>query len=310
MTRRAAARLVLLGSLAACATLPGVARAQGTPVDAEELFKQGRAALEAGDYRVACDKLEASLHIERAVGTLMSLAKCEEAVNKIASAREHWQEAGDLADASYDRLKRGPACREKFAELDPRVPRLTINVVNPPPGTIVKRDGVPLVAAALNTAMPVELGAHKVEVEAPGFEPRSYDVDLLERQAKTLEVRAGAELPKPSRGMGSLFWAGAGVAGAGLVVGVVAGAVALGDKSSLKSECGMNGDCSSPSARSTYSGAVASSAASDVGFAIAGAGAGLAFVGWLTHRHGGEGAPPAASVAIGPRSLGVIGTFP
>jgi hypothetical protein len=308
-------RLVISLLVALAATLPHAALAQGTPVDAEELFKQGRAALEAGDYAVACQKLDASLRIERAVGTLMSLAKCEEATNKLASAREHWQEAGDLADASYDRLKRGPACRAKFTELDPRVPRLTIRVVAGSPGDpVVKRDGVVLVAAALNTPMPVDPGPHTVEVSAAGHDTQALSVELAEGQSKSVDASPGpankaveATRARGSQAMGPIFWSGVGVAGAGVLVGVIAGAMAVSKGSALSGACPKD-YCSSATGQSDYNAARSMSLTSDIGFAIAGAGAVVAVVGFLTHRRA-SAEPPATSLWLGPASVGVLGTF-
>ncbi len=308
--------VVLPGALfVAVAASPHPAAAQGTSVDAEELFKQGRAALDAGDFAVACEKLGASNRIERAVGTLMSLAKCEEATGKLARAREHWQEAGDLADASNDRLQRGPGCRDRFAEIDQRVPRLTVHLAaTAPKDAVVKRDGVALVAAALDTALPVDPGAHTLEVSAPGHEPRNVHVDLAEGQARVIEVSPGVattvegtSAAHRSGGMGPLFWSGLGVAGAGLIVGIAAGAAAVSNASSLASVC-TNHDCYTPNAQSAYSAAKATSLASDIGFAVAGAGAVVAGVGFFLHRRAAR-EPPVASMWIGPGSAGVRGAF-
>ncbi|NOU28880.1 MAG: hypothetical protein HOO96_13330, partial [Polyangiaceae bacterium] len=50
--------------------------------DAETLFREGRKALEAGDYAVACAKFAESQRIEPAPGTLLNLAGCEERSGK------------------------------------------------------------------------------------------------------------------------------------------------------------------------------------------------------------------------------------
>src|SRR5580700_9176679 len=143
------------------------AQAQGGSPEAEELFKQGRAALEAKDYSTACPKFSASLQIERAVGTLISLAQCEEATVRLAAARQHWQEAADLADATNDRLNRGPFARQHFAQVDPRVPRLLLRLAaGAPADTSVRRDDVTLGAAAFGVPLPLDPGAHRITVIA------------------------------------------------------------------------------------------------------------------------------------------------
>ncbi|HZO13795.1 MAG TPA: hypothetical protein VFB62_11075 [Polyangiaceae bacterium] len=49
---------------------------------AESLFQEGQAAMEAGKLDIACAKLAESLELERAVGTLLNLARCHELSGK------------------------------------------------------------------------------------------------------------------------------------------------------------------------------------------------------------------------------------
>ena len=64
------------------------------------------------------------------MGTLISLADCEQATGRLASARQHWQEAADFADALHDSLNRGAYARQKFADIDKRVPKLVLRLAN------------------------------------------------------------------------------------------------------------------------------------------------------------------------------------
>ena len=176
--------------------------AGGSP-EAEELFKQGRVALDATDYATACPKFAASLQLERAVGTLISLAECEERIGGLARARQHWQEAADLADGTNDRLNRGPFARQRFTQVDLRVPRLTLRLAaNAPKETTVRRDDVTLGAAALGVPLPVDVGRHTITVTAPGRVSTTLDVSLAEGEQKALEVAPmepiAAAVPMPT----------------------------------------------------------------------------------------------------------------
>ena len=253
----------------------------------------------------------------------MSLAKCEEATNKLASARQHWQEAGDLADASHDRLKRGPACRERFTSLDARVPRLTLRLADgAPTDTTLTRDGVAIVAAALDTAMPMDPGLHTVEARAPGHALVTLQVELTEGQHKTVDAAPGpSEKPidgptpggtdasrAPTIGSrGYLFWSGVGVAGAGTVAGVISGVVALSAASSLSQNCPRN-LCSSGAGQSSYNTASAAAVASDVSFVLAVAGAAVAVEELVRHSRSSSKQSTAAPW-IGPGAAGVKGRF-
>ncbi len=192
MNRAPLVSMAVLGLLA----WAEVARAQGGgSAEAEELFKQGRAALDTHDYEAACLKLDQSLQLERAVGTLISLAECEQATNRLAGARQHWQEAADLAEAKNDPLHRQTLARQKFAELDRRVPRLLVHLASgAPTDTVWQRDDVALGKGSFDAALPVDPGAHLLTIRAPGHADGTYPVDLREGERKTLEVAPGPEL--------------------------------------------------------------------------------------------------------------------
>lgn len=164
---------------------------------ADELFKQGREALEKGDYETACSKLAESNRLERAVGTLISLAQCEEKVGKLASARQHWDEAAKFADAIEDRLNRGVYAREHFTAIDPRVPRLTVKRAPTAPSTItILYEGASMTSASLDTALPLNPGKHTLVVSAPDYEPKTFDVVLNEGEKREVEVGPGAQKPR------------------------------------------------------------------------------------------------------------------
>lgn len=171
--------------------------AQGS-AEAAELFKQGRAALEQKDYVTACTKLAESNRIERAVGTLISLAQCHEGQNKLAAARQYWQEAGDLADAVQDRLARGAPAREKVAELDKKIGRVTVKPApGAPAGMSVKRDDVVLTSASFGGALPIDVGRHTFVVSAEGLEPKTFDLEIAAGESKDLVIETGPALPPP-----------------------------------------------------------------------------------------------------------------
>jgi hypothetical protein len=339
--------LVLVASLSG-GFVPELASAQtppaGSSADAAELFRQGRLALADKDYPTACARFTASLQIEKAVGTLMSLAECEDASHKLASARSHWMEAADFADVSNDRLHRGDFCRQRFAEIDKRVPRLTLRLPpGLPPQTVVVRDGSPVLAAMLGTAMPIDAGAHFVEVTAPGHAKNIIPVQLDEGESKELTLSLGPESstmtpsppastttpgeqasvpqgseqgpisplattsPTPSHGLSPVFWAGVAVTGAGVLSGVVFGGLALGKVGSLPGECSGH-VCSAGSGRSDYDSANTFATVSNVSFALAGAGAVLGVVGFFFLGDRGA-SQPSASVGLGPAGVVVRGTF-
>jgi hypothetical protein len=170
------------------------ARAQTTDrAAAAELFREGRKALEDKDYGAACPKFEESLRYDRRVGTLLSLAECEEARGKLAVARTRFQEAEDLAREQGD--PRVSFAKERFDAVDARVPRLLVHLSREAPtDASIERDGVAIGAASLDVALPVEVGSHKVVITAPHRSPRTFEVALSEGDRRELLVEPGEPL--------------------------------------------------------------------------------------------------------------------
>jgi hypothetical protein len=268
-----------LGSLAALLlfSAPSLARAQSA--EAQELFDEGRRALAARDYTKACAKLEASERIERAVGTLLSLAECEEALGRLASERLHLEEAATWADATHDRLDRGPLARKRFAEIDRRVPRLTLQrAPDAPADTHVTRDGVDLGASGFDAELPMDAGDHVVLASAPGRASATFQIRLAEGERRTLIVgpgAAGAGASTPAEGplgLSRRTWAYVlgGVGVAGIAVGTVFGVSTLSNWSAAQRDCGTG--CSPGSqARNEASTASTDAVVSTVGLVVAGA---------------------------------------
>ena len=171
---------VCLALLAWSAALFGQADAPPTSTDkaaAQALFDEGRALLEDEQHEAACKKFEESHRLDPAVGTQLNLARCYELVGKSASAWINFIEA-----AARARKERQPA-REKLArrlaaDLEPSLSRMVIDVAERVEGMVVRRDGTVVREAQWGTAVPVDPGAHKVSVSAPGFLPWSTMVEV------------------------------------------------------------------------------------------------------------------------------------
>jgi hypothetical protein len=316
--------------------------AQSGSAEAAELFKQGRVALQAKDFATACPKFDASLKLERAVGTLISLADCEQATGKLAGARQHWEEAAAFADASRDALHRGAYARQKFAEIDKRVPKLIVRLVTgAPKDTAVRRDTVDLGATSFDAPLPVDPGVHSLVAIAPNHEAKTFTVELKEGEQKTVEVGPGNETssvsassttplavpaptvaPSPSSAapeapaqstnamrMVGLVTAGVGVVGLGL--GSAFGLQAISKKSDAN--CTSNKVCPNDAAASTFRDANSAASLSTIFFAT---GAFLAAAGITIYVVAPkDSASPSArvqitpSVAMGNAGMTVLGAW-
>lgn len=153
-----------------------------TPPDkrAEQLFDEGMALYEAGDYVNACPKIEQSLALDYGMAAEFRLAECYEKSGRYARAWEHYDAVRQKARAT------GQSERERFAAqradaVAPKVPRLTIEVPDlgaAPPGTQVLLDGKPVPRERWSKPIPVDGGSHQVQVLVPGKPPWSTNVGV------------------------------------------------------------------------------------------------------------------------------------
>jgi hypothetical protein len=136
---------------------------------ATQLFKEGRALLDAGRVGPACRKLEESQRLDPGGGTLLNVALCHEREGLTATAWTEFTEALGIAKHD-DRQQRIEFARAHIAQLEPELSRLTIQV--PPsvdaPDLEIKRDGSIVGRAARDSPIPVDPGDHVVEASAPG----------------------------------------------------------------------------------------------------------------------------------------------
>src|SRR3989442_15930933 len=78
------------------------ARAGDAPT-AEALFRAGRAASKRGDTKVACERFSESYRLDAAVGTLLNLAACEEALHRLVDAWKSYQHVAESLPPDDDR---------------------------------------------------------------------------------------------------------------------------------------------------------------------------------------------------------------
>lgn len=159
--------------------------------EAEELFRQGRALLVAGQLQQACAQLQASQRLEPRLGTQLNIAFCQERLGQLATAWQGFQQAASTARAQRDG-ERERFARERAAALAPRVPRLRLRL---PEGTAeqpeLTLDGAPLAPGA--EELPLDPGEHVVSARRDGAEYWRTRLTLRESE------RAEVVVPAPSR---------------------------------------------------------------------------------------------------------------
>jgi len=246
------ARLGLRGILLATALLFSAHSRAEEPRDsasAEALFRQGRVAADKRDFATACAKFRESNRLDPAVGTVFNLADCEENLGRLATAWTLFQEVAQRLPADDDRRA---IARRRAQALEGRVPLLSVQLTSGGrQGVLVRRDGVPLGPASLDTPLPVDPGEHVVVVEAPGTLPAEFRTNIREGARARLAVAVGApeavaraDSPAPSpkttdaaRPTRTAAYLSGSVGLAGLATGVVAGLLVLQQKSTVDAHC-------------------------------------------------------------------------
>jgi hypothetical protein len=162
---------------------------------ARELFREALALEAAGDYATALSKLQQVATFKTTAQVSFNLGVCHEKLGKLVVALGHYRIA--LADAEQDPALKKVATEASnaIAELEPKIPSLTIRRGANADDATVKVDGKEVVSAAIGSPMLVDPGTHNVEATASGFEPFKKQVKLGQGEKADLELAL-----KPSSG--------------------------------------------------------------------------------------------------------------
>jgi hypothetical protein len=298
---------------------------------ARSLAAEGYEALVAKRYQVAEDRLRRADALVHAPTIVVDHARALVGLGRLREARERYQlvlrEGVDAkAPASW---KQALADAEKEdAALDARFAWLVVRV-DGPSNPEVTVDGATVPVSALGARRVIDPGLRVVRVSADGYVSAEQSVTLREGEERelafVLRPPPSDDLSEPDSNQPTVIsterprirwpvWAAFGAGGAGLIVGSVTGALAIGAHSDLKSQCGTE-SCrpSSPEEKRRMDGDVGRyrtlGTLSGVGFAIGVAGAATGVVLLLTDKPKKETAALPLMPLIGPGTVGLQGRF-
>jgi hypothetical protein len=309
---------------------------------ARALGVEGVRLADAGDCAAAVPKLEAAEKLHHAPTTLERLGECQVNLGRLVAGTENLNRVvreSLPSNAPAPFLAAQQRAAQLLASTQPRIGKLRIHVEGAPTDKVSATvDGASVPSALFDSGRPTDPGAHEVKATAPGFKPATASVDVpagaevpvslvLERDPNAAvspesapgaqsmgtaptAVAAGGESPSSSPNRVPAFIA-FGVGGAGIVVGSVAGIMALGTKSTLDNAC-VNKICPATS-QSDIDSLNTRATISTIGFIVGGAGVAVGAFLFATAR-GSEArtaAVPHVRVQawLGAGSAGVGGTF-
>ena len=333
-----ASRVLAMVVVSACVVAWSGAALARDSAAGEALYRAAKESAKKGDWEKACAQFAESQRLDPAPGTLVNLADCEEHRGLVTSAWTHFTEVESQfkpGDA------RGPYAREHAAQLEKRIPRLTIRLqAGAPSSARVFRDDEELKAASLGVPLPVDPGKHVVIVKVGTAEARfpvtaveSLNTEVLaiapvETTAQAAKPEPVAVVPvkpieppprQPDKAAGgdtrTVGWILVGAGGVGVALGAVTGVVALSNASTVKTACGpdyLTCDKASVDAASTGK---TMATVSTISFIAGGAlaAAGLYFVisspAKTTAGSREPSIPLHTGIALGPTGAAFRGTF-
>jgi len=330
MTRRIST-LTLSISLALIAP---AALAEPTAADratARTLAQEGQHALETKNYTMAIDKFSRADALVHAPTLLLGLARAQVGATKLVEAQENYNRIireGVAPGAPKSWSKAVDDANKEVGAISPRIPWVTITVLGPSSPEVVI-DGTPVPSASLGVKRAINPGTHKVKVSAEGYHPQEKSIVLTEGQSLSVNIeleQAPEAAPPPEKkaaaavavdtGASSggewrrtVAYVSFGIGGASLIVGGVAGALAIAKHSQLADACPDPNSCD-PGQRASIDTYHRLGTIADVGFIVGGVGVAAGVVLLLTQpKETTTTTGTSVTPFIGLGSAGVTGRF-
>jgi hypothetical protein len=317
-SRLVLAAALALGSLPAAPSWAADAspdpHADPRAVEASKHFGHGVKLSDDGDWRAAVIEFERAYAIAPNFRVLFDIGQCRYQLHDypgaLAAFQKYMNEGGDAVppdrraqvDADIDLLKGRVA---------------TLRVVSATADAQVTLDDANIGTTPLSTPVAVSAGRHKLVLRKAGQTDAERSFDIAGEETLDIRLDFGgppiATEPAPTGRSIAPAVIGFSVAAAGIAVGSVFGLMAMSEKSDLDRAC--DGKSCPSSSQSTFNDGRRDGLVSTIGFAaaIAGAGAGAAYLLFTTPRRpetaSAPGSAPSFQVFVGPGAITTKGTF-
>jgi hypothetical protein len=310
--------------------------------DGNERMAEGLKAFDEGKYESAAKLLLEDLKSNPWPSSAYYAGLSLEKLGRLLEAAKLYRKALDLElptdpiEVTQMQKRAQQKAKEQLAEVNKRIPTLTLHVEGAPPAKVaVTVDDVLLPVSSLAKPRPLDPGSHRVEGRCGDEVVRPPAVKLDEGAEQELVLEFECDKPKPvaaskappppeppkaepevessskTSTVRTLGWIAVGAGSAGVALGVTAGAVGLVRLNSLRDEgCDESSHCY-PSQQEDVDSYQLLRTLSTVGFYVGvpllGVGTGTLL--WTSGR--GEGGAETASVSawVGPGSVGLSGRF-
>ncbi|MEZ4370610.1 MAG: tetratricopeptide repeat protein [Polyangiaceae bacterium] len=188
---RTGVALPLIASLV-LTSVPVFAQTADEVAGARSLAEQGFKAYKAEKWQEALDRFERAESLVHAPPHLLYAARASAKLGGYVKARELYNKilretlAGGAPPAFKQAQKDAAA---ELPEVEKKIAYLTITISGPKPGEAdVKLDGAEVPKALVGVERPVDPGARKVSVSAPGFIAQEKEVTLAEAAHESISI--------------------------------------------------------------------------------------------------------------------------
>jgi hypothetical protein len=232
-------------TVVALVAMAGRAHAEPTNTLATSAFREGRDALKAGDYALACARFAESDAAEPSSGARLNLGDCALRDHRYLRAEQLYKGAALLAEGDKRAFasQRAAAAHALTGTLRLRWARPT------PAGARAELDGH---AVEVPADVPVDPGRHTIAIVFPLPAAQPALVEVASGDTATLELVAGNREPRSApdhadsssrRSRSPLAYVLLGVGAAALVGGGVSGLVAKAARDDVSDACGAATPC-------------------------------------------------------------------
>jgi hypothetical protein len=163
---------------------------------ARQLFNEGKDLEKTGQWGDALARFKKVAEVKITPQVRFHIALCEENLGKLVSAINGYEvaaeEARQVGATASDVAQNAP---QRAEALRARVPKLRIVITGKMTRSRVLLDKAAIAAGLLDTDIPVDPGAHKVEVETDGKVTASREVTLAENASERVELAVDEPAP-------------------------------------------------------------------------------------------------------------------
>ncbi len=224
-------------------SVPAGARDAPSDVDkdaARTLVQQGDDLMKRKNYEDALVAYRRADDIMGVPTTAIEVGRVSLLLGKLVSARNAFEKAADYPQKEGEPApftKAREEARRQLERVSPKIPRVTVMVEG-------VKEGVSATATldddevALDEEILVDPGPHSIRAEASGYVAVTEDILLDEYDVKDVTL----QLDEAPTTLWPMVYVGYGIAGAGLLVGAITGALSLRDAQTVKDACDGSGD--------------------------------------------------------------------